>query len=92
MVRDTLPVPAWLEGRGGQPEGCCHRQMLDAVFCITDNGGKWRSVLRISPHGTVSTPSSAGGAEVGRLADLAARIAEAPGNDRAERQGRHPSG
>ncbi|WP_336053312.1 transposase [Streptomyces sp. CA2R101] len=44
VVRDALPVPAWLEGRGGQPEGCCHRQMLDAVFYVTDNGGRWRSV------------------------------------------------
>ncbi|AQT76173.1 hypothetical protein B1K54_35385 [Streptomyces sp. fd1-xmd] len=24
-VRAPLPVPAWLEGRGGQPEGCSHR-------------------------------------------------------------------
>uniref|UniRef100_A0AAU2UW24 IS5 family transposase n=1 Tax=Streptomyces sp. NBC_00003 TaxID=2903608 RepID=A0AAU2UW24_9ACTN len=44
VVRDALPVPAWLEGRGGQPEGYCHRQMLDAVFYVTDNGIKWRSV------------------------------------------------
>ncbi|MFE4960679.1 IS5 family transposase [Streptomyces sp. NPDC056653] len=44
VVRDTLPVPAWLEGRGGQPEGYCHRQMIDAVFYVTDNGVKWRSV------------------------------------------------
>ncbi|MGW1752384.1 IS5 family transposase [Streptomyces sp. NPDC002092] len=44
VVRDVLPVPAWLEGRGGQPEGYCHRQMLDAVFYVTDNGIKWRSV------------------------------------------------
>lgn len=28
-VRDLLPVPGWMEGRGGQPEGYCHRQMLD---------------------------------------------------------------
>lgn len=28
-VRPLLPTPAWLEGRGGQPEGYCHRQMLD---------------------------------------------------------------
>lgn len=28
-VRPLLPVPAWLQGRGGQPEGYCHRQMLD---------------------------------------------------------------
>ncbi|WP_327321186.1 transposase [Streptomyces sp. NBC_01210] len=44
VIRDALPVPAWLEGRGGQPEGYCHRQMLDAVFYVTDNGVKWRSV------------------------------------------------
>ena len=44
VVRDALPVPAWLEGRGGRPEGYCHRQMLDAVFYVTDNGIKWRSV------------------------------------------------
>ncbi|MFE2936863.1 transposase [Streptomyces sp. NPDC059278] len=31
VVRDVLPVPGWLEGRGGQPEGYCHRQMVDAV-------------------------------------------------------------
>jgi hypothetical protein len=28
-VRPLLPVPAWLQGRGGQPESYCHRQMLD---------------------------------------------------------------
>lgn len=44
VVRDAPPVPAWLEGRGGQPEGYCHRQMLDAIFYVTDNGIKWRSV------------------------------------------------
>lgn len=44
VVRDSLPVPAWLEGRGGQPEGYCHRQMLDAIFYVTDNGIKWRSM------------------------------------------------
>ncbi|WP_158693098.1 transposase, partial [Streptomyces viridochromogenes] len=42
VVRDAMPVPAWLEGRGGQPEGYCHRQMLDAIFYVTDNGIKWR--------------------------------------------------
>ncbi|MFG3310025.1 transposase [Streptomyces wuyuanensis] len=44
MVRDALPVPAWLEGRGGQPEGYCHRQMLDAIFYVTDNTIKWRAM------------------------------------------------
>ena len=28
-VRESLPVPAWMEGRGGQPVGYCHRQMID---------------------------------------------------------------
>ncbi|WP_199816474.1 transposase [Streptomyces sp. NRRL S-1448] len=30
-VRPLLPVPAWLRGRGGQPEAYCHRAILDAI-------------------------------------------------------------
>jgi transposase len=44
VVRDALPVPAWLNGRGGQPEGYCRRQMLDAIRYVTDNGIKWRAM------------------------------------------------
>ncbi|MDJ0386455.1 IS5 family transposase [Streptomyces sp. G-G2] len=44
VVRAALPVPAWMEGKGGQPEGYCHRQILDAIFYITDNGIKWRAM------------------------------------------------
>jgi transposase len=44
VVRDALPTPGWMEGRGGRPEGYCHRQMIDAVFYVTDNGTKWRSL------------------------------------------------
>ncbi|WP_414166345.1 IS5 family transposase [Streptoverticillium reticulum] len=44
VVREAMPVPAWLEGRGGRPEGYCHRQMLDAVRYVTDNGIKWRAM------------------------------------------------
>ena len=40
VVRASLPVPAWLEGRGGRPEGYCHRQMIDAVRYVVDNGVK----------------------------------------------------
>ncbi|WP_263107679.1 transposase [Kitasatospora sp. DSM 101779] len=40
VVRDAMPVPAWLEGRGGQPDCYCHRQMLDAVRC----GITWRAM------------------------------------------------
>ncbi|MGW8452430.1 transposase [Streptomyces niveus] len=40
VVRDLLPVPGWLSGRGGRPEGYCHRQMIDAVRYLVDNGIK----------------------------------------------------
>lgn len=43
-IRSLLPVPAWLEGRGGRPEGYCHRVMLDAVFYVVDGGIKWRAM------------------------------------------------
>ncbi|MEU0189217.1 IS5 family transposase [Streptomyces afghaniensis] len=44
IVRALLPVPAWLEGRGGRPEGYCHRQMIDAVRYVVDNGVKWANL------------------------------------------------
>ncbi|MFD7225511.1 IS5 family transposase [Streptomyces sp. NPDC059892] len=44
VVRDAMPVPAWLEGCGGRPEGYCHRQMIDAVRYLVDNGIKWRAM------------------------------------------------
>jgi transposase len=37
-IRPLLPVPAWMESRGGRPESYCHRVMLDAVFYVVDNG------------------------------------------------------
>ncbi|MFF8430620.1 IS5 family transposase [Streptomyces sp. NPDC016566] len=45
IVRSLLPVPAWLEGRGGRPKGYCHRQMVDAVRYVVDNGVKWANLL-----------------------------------------------
>jgi transposase len=44
VIRAVLPVPAWLEGRGGRPEGYCHRQMIDAVRYVVDNGVKWANL------------------------------------------------
>jgi transposase len=44
VVRDAMPLPAWLEGRGGQPEGYCHRQMIDAVRYLVKGGITWRAV------------------------------------------------
>lgn len=42
-VRPLLPVPGWMRGRGGRPEGYCHRVPLDAVRYLVDNGIKWRA-------------------------------------------------
>ncbi len=33
-----------MNGRGGQPEAYCHRQMLDAIRYLVDNGIKWRAM------------------------------------------------
>ncbi|WP_253266362.1 transposase [Streptomyces sp. 6-11-2] len=44
VVRDAMPVPAWLEGRGGQPEGYCRRVMLDAT-CRRREAGRARRRL-----------------------------------------------
>ncbi|MFJ2722696.1 IS5 family transposase [Streptomyces sp. NPDC087437] len=44
VVRPLLPVPAWFQGRGGRPEGYCHRVMLDAVRYVVDNGVKWANL------------------------------------------------
>ncbi|MFF0001532.1 IS5 family transposase [Streptomyces avermitilis] len=41
VLQPLLPVPAWLQGRGGRPEGYCHRVMLNAVRYVVDNGVKW---------------------------------------------------
>ncbi|MEU7169846.1 IS5 family transposase [Streptomyces morookaense] len=48
-VRRSLPVPAWLQGRGGRPEGYCHRQMFDAVRYVVDNGVKWANLPKDFP-------------------------------------------
>ncbi|CAM5495643.1 hypothetical protein SCANM124S_04629 [Streptomyces canus] len=33
-----IPKPAWAEGRGGRPEEYCHRDILDAIRYLVDNG------------------------------------------------------
>ncbi|WP_157977574.1 IS5 family transposase [Streptomyces triticisoli] len=43
-VRTSLPVPGWLEGRGGRPEGSCRRQMVDAVRYLVAGGITWRAM------------------------------------------------
>lgn len=41
VVRGMVPKPAWAEGRGGRPEEYCHRDILDAIRYVVDNGVKW---------------------------------------------------
>jgi transposase len=48
-VRGLLPTPAWMDGRGGRPEGYCHRQILDAVRYVVDNGVKWAALPKDYP-------------------------------------------
>ncbi|MFE7244236.1 transposase [Streptomyces sp. NPDC057580] len=43
-IRPLLPTPSWLEGRGGQPGGYCHRQMLDAIRYMVAGGISWRAM------------------------------------------------
>ncbi|MEW2223410.1 transposase [Streptomyces sp. NPDC006990] len=54
VVRAGMPVPGWLEGRGGQPKSYCHRQMIDAVRYLVDNGIKWRAMPSDFPVGLVT--------------------------------------
>ncbi|MGE7440116.1 MULTISPECIES: transposase [Kitasatospora] len=39
-----MPMPRWLEGRGGQPEGYCHRQILDVIRYLVAGGITWRAM------------------------------------------------
>ncbi|GAA3381526.1 hypothetical protein GCM10020367_73120 [Streptomyces sannanensis] len=64
-IRPLLPVPAWLQGKGGRPEGYCHRQLLDAIRYLVAGGISWRAMPADSPTGAASTPSSAAGASTG---------------------------
>jgi transposase len=59
QVTRLIPVPAWMAGRGGRPEGYCHREMIDAVLYLDDNGTKWGSlpVDLAEPHPVGHHPS-----------------------------------
>lgn len=43
-IAPLIPTPAWILGHGGRPEEYCHRQLIDAVLYLTDNGIKWRAM------------------------------------------------
>ncbi|MEU1183666.1 IS5 family transposase [Streptomyces sp. NPDC005820] len=43
-VRPAMPVPAWLLRRGRRPQAYCHREILDDVRYLADNGVKWTAM------------------------------------------------
>lgn len=45
-VRPLLPAPAWLEGKGGRPEGYCHRSVIDAIRYLVAGGISWRAATK----------------------------------------------
>lgn len=76
-VRDLLPVPAWMAGRGGRPEGYCHRQMIDAVRYLVDNGIKWRAMPADFPPWPRVYAFFARWRDLGLVAELHDRLREA---------------
>lgn len=54
VIVALIPVPAWIGGRGGRPEGYCHREMVDAMLYIDDNGTKWRALPADFPRWTAA--------------------------------------
>jgi len=54
VIAPLIPVPAWLAGRGGRPEGYCHREMVDVMLYIDDNGTKWRALPADFPDWTAA--------------------------------------
>lgn len=54
VIAPLIPVPTWIQGRGGRPEGYCHREMIDAMLYIDDNGTKWRALPADYPDWTAA--------------------------------------
>lgn len=90
FVRPLLPVPAWLQGRGGRPEGYCHRVMLDAVRYVVDNGVKWANLpADFPPYRRVHAFARRWQA-TGLLAELHDRLRDKVRQRRAARWTRRP--
>ncbi|MEQ7129353.1 transposase [Actinopolymorpha sp. B11F2] len=43
VIDPLLPDPVSLHG-DGRPEEWCRRDIVDAIFYVVDNGGKWRAL------------------------------------------------
>lgn len=44
VIAPLLPDPGCVQGHGGRWEKHCRRQIVDAIFYVTDNGIKWRAL------------------------------------------------
>lgn len=65
VIQPLPPVPAWFQGRGGRPEGHCHRVMLDAVRYV-ENLGSHNSLGR-HPQLSAMPPVRADARRRGRM-------------------------
>lgn len=54
VIAPLIPAPAWIGGRGGRPEGYCHREMVDVMLYVDDNGTKWRALPADFPEWTAA--------------------------------------
>lgn len=54
VIAPLIPAPAWIRGRGGRPEGYCHREMVDVMLYVDDNGTKWRALPADFPEWTAA--------------------------------------
>ncbi|MFQ6147781.1 transposase [Streptomyces seoulensis] len=88
-VRDLLPVPGRLAGRGGRPEGYCHRRMIDAIRYLVDNGIKWRALPSDFPPWSRVCAFFARWQDAGLVAELHDQLREAV--RRAEDRDQEPS-
>ncbi|MFD8308410.1 transposase [Streptomyces sp. NPDC059690] len=77
VVRDLLPVPGCLSDRGGRSEGYCHRQMIDAVRYLVDNGIKWRAMPADFPPWPRAYALFARWRDTGLVTELHDRLPEA---------------
>jgi transposase len=50
VIEPTLPVPAWLAGKGGHPAGRCRRDHVNAIRYLVKEGIGWRAMPADLPH------------------------------------------
>nr|WP_318723271.1 transposase [Streptomyces albicerus] len=86
-VRPLLPVPAWLWGRGGSPEGHCHRQLLDVIRHLVTGGISWRAMPSDFPGWGRVRAFFRRWRERGLITDFHDRLRGKSVNGRAARQG-----